>query len=116
MVDRLRRSHSMLVQFLLAIAATLGAATPIDDLRTILHRGDPALLQPVYDKLLSGQCITVLAIGGSVTCGIASSVSVHGKHGGHHEDDPKGKDGAWPAFLQILLNANFPCRAMENNK
>ena len=52
-------------------------------------------------KLSNGECLNVLNIGGSISCG-------HSLH--HHPDNPHGKNDAYPTFLERYLNTMWPCK------
>ena len=69
--------------------------------KSILHLADSSLF--LLEKILKltendRECLTFVAFGGSVTCGI-----------GHKN----GKDDAWPQWFKIIIDKNFPCSSAE---
>ena len=52
-------------------------------------------------KLSKGECLNILNIGGSISCG-SSTVD-------NHYDHPHGKNGAYSIFLERQLNTLWPC-------
>ena len=69
--------------------------------KSILHLADSSLL--LLQKILKltendRECLTFVAFGGSVTCGMGLE---------------NGKDDAWPQWFKIILDKNFPCNSVE---
>ncbi|GAB4816347.1 hypothetical protein N2152v2_003393 [Parachlorella kessleri] len=68
-------------------------ALPVGDRRRgLVYRGSGKQLEHVAGKLLAGQPITAVAIGGSITAGMGSM----------------GREFAWPGRFRAWLNATFP--------
>ena len=76
------------------------ALTPEHFARGLANGGDAGLFARAHARLARGQCLHVLAIGGSLSCG---------NLGGTDDTQPRGRLVAWPAALQVELNARFPC-------
>lgn len=55
----------------------------------------------IASKLLNRNCLRIVVLGGSVTCGVSLNKT--------HPDRPNGKTDAWPAHLQAYLNSAMPC-------
>ena len=74
-------------------------------------------MQRLLSKLLAGTCVSIVAFGGSVTCGGGFTGPTYGKKtdGNNRpcagEDDPRNVCwvGAWPDLLRRFLDAEFPC-------
>ena len=69
--------------------------------KSILHLADSSLL--LLQKIIKltendRECLTFVAFGGSVTCGMGLE---------------NGKDDAWPQWFKIILDKNFPCNSVE---
>ena len=62
--------------------------------------GDGARLAALAEKLRGGRCVTVVALGGSITCG---------RNLRRQKDVEHDKQSAWPAHLRNWLDAAFPC-------
>ncbi len=93
------RSSQAMFSFIVPLFAVSVATPTVFEQRAVLNRGDPALLQRIYDKLSAHECIRVLAIGGSVTCG----ADLSGRDGWEkHIDGPDLQTGVWPVFLEVL--------------
>jgi hypothetical protein len=91
------------VRFVPPLASLPGSAvvgevtlTPQSQLRSFMSFGDTALFLPVARKLVGGEALRVLAVGGSVTCGAKLGL-----------DDSVPED-AWPSTLAHRLNLLFP--------
>jgi hypothetical protein len=67
----------------------------------VLNAGDASYLAAVRNATQRSRCLRMVALGGSVTCGVAQDP--------RHTDRPAGKHEAWPAWLTFLLNQRLPC-------
>lgn len=69
----------------------------------VINSGGVEQFFPLFAALLSGKCLNVVAIGGSVTAGKC--------HPDEHQDPAKVPSSAtaWPVVLQGLLRALLPC-------
>ena len=76
--------------------------TPAAFFHGVINFGAPELLANVSAKLLSGQCLRVVALGGSITCATAGGLA-------NRSDHPQSVADAWPARFVAALNAAFPC-------
>jgi len=70
-------------------------------LRTQTNVGNEAHFAKFLEKLASGQCVRILAMGGSVSVGYSGN--------GTETDGPGGRKDAWPTRLAELLNERYPC-------
>ena len=52
----------------------------------------------VIDKLRSGECVHIVVVGGSITCGVSLN-----------KRELVGKDNAWPANLHKWMDKHLPC-------
>ena len=76
--------------------------TPAAFFHGVITFGAPELLSGVASKLLRGECLRVIALGGSVTCATAGGVQ-------NRSDHPHAVGDAWPARFGAALDAAFPC-------
>ena len=75
--------------------------------RSILNFGQLSLNTTL--KMNRGECLNILNIGGSVSCGMSLNAN--------HYDNPHGKNGAYSTFLEKYLNTMWPCmRDHKNSK
>ena len=72
--------------------------------KSILNLGQLSLNTTL--KLNKGECLNILNIGGSVSCGMSLN--------DNHYDHPHGKNGAYSFFLEKQLNTLWPC--MRNHE
>ena len=115
--------------FLLYLATT--GALPVSTLRAsagntltaaelqngVINAGNASLFSSVRDKLLRKECVSILAIGGSVTCGVSIPSKNESLQNSTGCNTPSGcacagnycPTLAWPVWIVAKLNAAFPC-------
>ena len=76
--------------------------TPAAFFHGVINFGAPELLANVSAKLLAGQCLKVVALGGSITCATAGGLA-------NRSDHPQSLADAWPTRFVAALDAAFPC-------
>ena len=73
--------------------------------KSVLSKSDyrkSSFNKALLNKLKTGKCLNIVALGGSITCGV--NLQNHIRPDGAH-----GKKDAWPAQLELWLNKHIPC-------